>query len=194
MAIAKPSTAKMWKYLSISLMGILATGFLFPQAFAHVTTDMKHGLEHVLALLTGIDTKVTAIKAKTDNLPSNPASTTDITTKTYGSKVIIGEADILDGRGFHQQATVTSDHDYTVCYVLVSLDGDDPTLLAIFPNGMASPGFQIPPSGNIDGCVGGDAGTNVVFSLTSFDGSAQAVRGFLTLTTSDQAVASITNG
>jgi hypothetical protein len=65
---------KKWKYVSIGLMAVLAVGFSFPQAFAHVTSDMKHGVEHVIALLNNIDTKVTAIKAKTDNLPTDPAS------------------------------------------------------------------------------------------------------------------------
>ena len=50
---------------------MLAVGFSFPQAFAHVTADMKHGVEHVIALLN-------AIKAKTDNLPSDPASQTAV--------------------------------------------------------------------------------------------------------------------
>jgi len=58
---------KKWKYVSLGLMAVLALGFSFPQAFAHVTSDMKHGIEHVIALLNGIDTKVTDIQAKVNS-------------------------------------------------------------------------------------------------------------------------------
>jgi hypothetical protein len=66
---------KRWKYVSIGLMAVLALGFSFPQAFAHVTSDMKHGLEHVIALLTDIQTKVTGIKSTVDtNLDAKVSS------------------------------------------------------------------------------------------------------------------------
>jgi hypothetical protein len=69
------SSEKRWKYVSIGLMAILALGFSFPQAFAHVTSDMKHGIEHVIALLTDIQTKVTGIKTVVDtNLDTKVSS------------------------------------------------------------------------------------------------------------------------
>jgi hypothetical protein len=71
---------KKWKYVSIGLMAVLAVGFSFPQAFAHVTSDMKHGVEHVIALLN-------AIKAKTDTLPSDPASNTVVNTRASQASV-----------------------------------------------------------------------------------------------------------
>lgn len=64
-----------WKYLSIALMGILATGFLVPQAFAHVTSDMRHNIQDLVNFLTGLDAKISAIKAKTDtNLDATVSS------------------------------------------------------------------------------------------------------------------------
>lgn len=40
-----------WRYLSFVLMGVLAVGFSFPQAFAHVTNNASHNLIHVLEAL-----------------------------------------------------------------------------------------------------------------------------------------------
>ncbi|WP_415280660.1 hypothetical protein [Candidatus Nitrososphaera sp. FF02] len=68
------SYEKKWKYVSIGLMAVLAVGFSFPQAFAHVTSDMKHGVEHVIALLNGINTKVTDIQEKVTALSDGSGS------------------------------------------------------------------------------------------------------------------------
>lgn len=66
---------KKWKYVSIGLMAVLALGFSFPQAFAHVTSDVRHNFQDLVNLVVGIDTKVSAIKAKTDtNLDATVSS------------------------------------------------------------------------------------------------------------------------
>src|SRR5688572_9198380 len=96
---------KKWKYLSFALIGILAAGSttaLMPQASAHITTNVQHMLEHIYNFVDGIE-------AKTNNLPADPASTTDVTTKTYGSKVISQEADLIDFPSNDQDVRVTSD-------------------------------------------------------------------------------------
>lgn len=67
-----------WKYSTIGLLAILAVGFSFPQAFAHVTSSVSHNVTHILDALAVIDSNVDDIKAQTDNLPADPASSTDI--------------------------------------------------------------------------------------------------------------------
>ena len=86
-----------WMYLSVGLMAILALGFSFPQAYAHVTSDMKHGVEHVIALLTDIQTKVTGIKSTVDtNLDAKVSSRATqtsvdgINTKVTNIETIVG--------------------------------------------------------------------------------------------------------
>ena len=63
------SNEKKWKYLSFALMGILGTGVFATQAFG-----TSPSLTDAMNKLLGLDTKITAIKAKTDSLPANPAS------------------------------------------------------------------------------------------------------------------------
>lgn len=64
-------STKKWKYLSIGLMAVLATGFSFPQAFAHITTDTQHMLEHIYKFARNIQNKVTDIEVKVDGIKSN---------------------------------------------------------------------------------------------------------------------------
>jgi hypothetical protein len=55
------NSQKKWKYLSFALMGILATGIFSTQAFGASPT-----LTDIFNKLTGVDAKVTGIKASTD--------------------------------------------------------------------------------------------------------------------------------
>lgn len=80
----KPSSMiqdkKKWKYVTLSLIAVLAAGFTMPNAFGHITpNDVPHIFQHVLDLAASIKTDTESIKAKTDNLPDDPASTTDVT-------------------------------------------------------------------------------------------------------------------
>src|SRR5581483_5517979 len=91
-----------WKLSTIGLMAILAAGFVAPQAFAAGTKDVLSIVTDIQTSITGItsgiqtlqnsvDTKASqvsvnslqttdnAIKAKTDKLPSDPASNSAIT-------------------------------------------------------------------------------------------------------------------
>jgi hypothetical protein len=98
------SYEKKWKYVSIGLMAVLAVGFSFPQAFAHITSDMKHGVEHVIALLN-------AIKAKTDNLPSDPASQSAVE-KAIPTQVVT--AFVASNEEISDTVTCTSSSDFIV--------------------------------------------------------------------------------
>ncbi|MGH9992763.1 MAG: hypothetical protein ACREAZ_08985 [Nitrososphaera sp.] len=60
-----------WKYSTIGLLAVLAVVFSFPQAFAHVSNNTADMLNHIYQFVDGIE-------AKTDNLPSDPASSTDV--------------------------------------------------------------------------------------------------------------------
>ena len=95
-----------WKYLSFALMAIIAvpavSNVIAPEAFAAVTdsiltivkdiqSKVNSSVFGLQAIKTAVDTKasqtsvntlqtgVSAINAKTNNLPANPASTTDVT-------------------------------------------------------------------------------------------------------------------
>jgi hypothetical protein len=79
----KPSSVmqdkKKWKYVTLSLIAVLAAGFTMPTAFGHITpNDVPHMFQHVLDLAGSIKTDTESIKARTDNLPDDPASTTDV--------------------------------------------------------------------------------------------------------------------
>jgi hypothetical protein len=64
--------------LGILVLLVLATGFATPNAFGHITADVPHMFEHVLDLAGSIKIDTESIRARTDNLPPDPASSTDI--------------------------------------------------------------------------------------------------------------------
>lgn len=55
-----------WKYSTFGLLAVLAVGFSFPDAAAHVTSNIQHTLSHVMDTLTGIDRKVDALTRTMD--------------------------------------------------------------------------------------------------------------------------------
>jgi hypothetical protein len=55
----------------MGLMAILATGFLVPQAFAHVSSNMTHLLQHIYNFAQSIETKVDNIDEKVDDVKAN---------------------------------------------------------------------------------------------------------------------------
>jgi hypothetical protein len=59
--IVEFSQKNKWKYTTLGLMAILAAGFSFPQAFAHMTNNVNHVLAHIFD-------NTQSIEAKTDNL------------------------------------------------------------------------------------------------------------------------------
>ncbi len=61
------------------MIAILAVGFTVPYAFGQATPDVPQMFQQILDLAGSIKTDTGEIKARTDNLPQDPASTTDIT-------------------------------------------------------------------------------------------------------------------
>jgi methionine synthase II (cobalamin-independent) len=78
-----PLDKKKWKYVSVTLIAaatILAEGFTIPYAFGQTTIpDVPQMFQQLLELAGSIKADTGSIKARTDNLPDDPASTTDIT-------------------------------------------------------------------------------------------------------------------
>src|ERR671910_1021612 len=77
-----PQDKKKWKYVSVTLIAavVLAAGFTLPYAFGQTTIpDVPQMFQQLLELAGSIKADTGSIKARTDNLPDDPASTTDIT-------------------------------------------------------------------------------------------------------------------
>lgn len=76
-----PQDKKKWKYVSVTLIAaVLAAGFTLPYAFGQTTIpDVPQMFQQLLELVGSIKADTGSIKARTDNLPDDPASTTDIT-------------------------------------------------------------------------------------------------------------------
>lgn len=64
---------KKWKYVSIALMAILAVGFAFPQASAHVTNSVSHNVQHILDAIAGVDSDIATINTKVDDIKDDLA-------------------------------------------------------------------------------------------------------------------------
>jgi hypothetical protein len=70
-----------WKkdYVTMMLIAVLATGFTIPYAFGQTTIpDVPQMFQQLLDLAGSIKTDTENIRARTDNLPDDPASRTDI--------------------------------------------------------------------------------------------------------------------
>src|ERR671919_118148 len=72
---------KKWKkYVTVMVIAVLIAGFTIPYAFGQTTTpNVPQMFQQLLDLAGSIKTDTESIKARTDNLPDDPASTTDIT-------------------------------------------------------------------------------------------------------------------
>jgi hypothetical protein len=71
-------TQNKWKYATIGMLAILAAGFSFPQAFAHVSNNTGHMLQHIYEIVTGIDTKVDQLQADVDTLTEDTARQSEV--------------------------------------------------------------------------------------------------------------------
>ena len=76
----KDEKKKKWKkYVTMMLIAVLAVGFTIPYAFGQTTVpDVQQMFQQLLDLAGSIKTDTENIRARTDNLPDDPASTTDI--------------------------------------------------------------------------------------------------------------------
>jgi hypothetical protein len=72
---------KKWKkYVTVMLIAVLATGLTIPYAFGQTTSpNVPQMFQQLLDLAGSIKTDTENIRARTDNLPDDPASTTDVT-------------------------------------------------------------------------------------------------------------------
>ncbi len=72
---------KSWKkYVTVMLIAVLTAGFTIPYAFGQTTTpNVQQMFQQLLDLAGSIKTDTENIRARTDNLPDDPASTTDVT-------------------------------------------------------------------------------------------------------------------
>ena len=71
-----------WKnYVTVMLIAVVTGGFTIPYAFGQTTTtpNVQQMFQQLLDLAGSIKTDTENIRARTDNLPDDPASTTDVT-------------------------------------------------------------------------------------------------------------------
>lgn len=74
-----PQGKKKWKYVTVMLIAVLAAGITIPYAFGQTTTpNVSQMFQQLLDLAGSIKTDTENIQARTDNLPDDPASTTDV--------------------------------------------------------------------------------------------------------------------
>jgi hypothetical protein len=69
---------KKWKYVSVTLVAVLAAGFTMPYAFGQTAPDVAQMFQQILDLAGSIKTDTENIRSRTDNLPDDPASTTNV--------------------------------------------------------------------------------------------------------------------
>src|ERR671917_201533 len=74
-----PQVKEKWKYVTVMLIVVLAAGFTMPYAFGQTTPDVPQMFQQLLDLAGSIKTDTESIRARTDNLPDDPASSTDVT-------------------------------------------------------------------------------------------------------------------
>jgi hypothetical protein len=93
MKTSSPSSSvphdKKWKYVTLALIGVLTVGFVIPNAFGQITQDVAQMFEQVLNLTGSIKTDTESIKARTDNLPPDPASSTDVSNAQNATEAAI---------------------------------------------------------------------------------------------------------
>jgi hypothetical protein len=72
---------KKWKkFVTVMLIAVLAAGLTIPYAFGQTTTpNVPQMFQQLLDLAGSIKADTENIRARTDNLPDDPASTTDVT-------------------------------------------------------------------------------------------------------------------
>jgi hypothetical protein len=75
----KEKNKKWKKYVTVMLIAVLTAGFTIPYAFGQTTTpNVPQMFQQLLDLAGSIKTDTENIRARTDNLPDDPASTTDV--------------------------------------------------------------------------------------------------------------------
>lgn len=159
-----------WKYSTLGLLAVLAVGFSFPQAFAHVTNSTAHMLQHIYEIVTGINTKVDQIKAKTDNLPTDPASQSALEATAF-TQIQTERLNV------NSRVDCTSDEDFLIHYL-----GSGDATVSHGEGGIAFNGD--PDTALRSFTIGSSAGETITIEERTF--------AFVTLQTTEGATASCT--
>ena len=182
-ASSLPHDNKKWKYVSMMLIAVLAIGFTLPYAFGQTTIpDVPQMFQQLLELAGSIKADTGAIKARTDNLPDDPSSTTDITEAQNAIEAAI--AGRTETTSTHlvvtgQDIPVGSPH-----IVMLRNTGTN-----VFYNAVVGQQADLDGDGMLDNCEGRmiitlerdgdfDFNDNVEQSLEITDGSLRTLSGF----------------
>lgn len=196
--------SRKWKYATIGLAAILVMVVTTPAAYAAEKShqDIMNAINNAVTNLTNLingkasQTSVNTLQTTANQinakLPSSVASTTDITTKTYGTQVVRAPVRnlYLDDAG--PSFTITSNKDFTACYVAQNMEDSLSHLFIQSSTGVTGTGFinlGIGPNESISGCLGGNTGDTILFEHGQ---STQEIIIWVTVTTSSDGTVTLT--
>lgn len=192
-----------WKYATFAVLGVLALVIVTPTAFAapsgggsdisKIVLDILKNSQTLLTQSSSISsTTITTQNAVTDaqsGLPAIKGQLEELPSKIYGSQVISEAVAISSGDG---KIIVTSDRDFTVCYVLSNPFAPElppkQLRISITQGEITQSHLWFVQGGRPtdSACLGADAGGTIEFETIS-----DSIFAFVTLTTSADADARI---
>ena len=127
-----------WKYSTIGLLAVLAVGFSFPQAFAHVTNNLSHNVEHVLAAVAALQASVDSVQTDVNSIqsdvtdmknsiPSDPADQSEVEEAMFSN---METGLIMSTFSNNDEINCTSDDDFLI-HASVDPTGTITTILEI---------------------------------------------------------------
>jgi hypothetical protein len=181
---AEHKKKKKWKkFVTVMLIAVLAAGLTIPYAFGQTTTpNVPQMFQQLLDLAGSIKTDTENIRARTDNLPDDPASTTDV----------------VEARNAIETA-ITGRTETTSTHLVVAgqnIPVDTPHIIMlrntgtnVFYNAVVGQQADLDGDGMLDNCEGGmtitlerdgdfDFNDNVEQFLDITDGSLRTLSGF----------------
>jgi hypothetical protein len=173
---------KKWKYTTLALIGVLTIGFVIPNAFGQITQDVAQMFEQVLNVTGSIKTDTEGIKARTDNLPPDPASSTDISNAQNATEAAIaGRTETTSTHLVVAGQNIPSTPPYVVML--------RPVATNVFYNAVVGQHADLDGDGILDNCEGRmtltlekdgdyDFNDNVEQFLEITDGSLRTLSGF----------------
>lgn len=174
--------AKKWKYVTLTLIGVLTIGFVIPNAFGQITQDVAQMFEQVLNLAGSIKTDTEGIKANTDNLPPDPASSADIRNAQNATEAAIaGRTETTSTHLVVAGQNIPSTPPYVVML--------SPVATNVFYNAVVGQNADLDADGILDNCEGRmtitlekdgdyDFNDNVEQFVEITDGSLRTLSGF----------------
>jgi hypothetical protein len=95
-----------WKYATFGLMAVLAIGFTFPQASAHITNSLSHNVAHILEAIGGVGTGVGEVNTAVGEVGDAVADVQEaLNTGDYSQIQVItvsNEEEIFQGQAFDE--------------------------------------------------------------------------------------------